>query len=302
LFKQIFESNFKFAKIFYTDLEKIGDRKNASIRFVVARDMYPIFLEAIKEAGENEHYWMLTTPIYRQVTEMTDRYALYQDAETRESPLNCIIIQADVESKVTMPKFGIELKHLDNVKDEVEWLRGHLEKLKKDQPHSVGEVRIVDRPGAPGTFAETVREALQGGKWHIVHYAGHSYFDRATKAGHVFFPGGPGGKVEDRRAEEFANWLATCNARFVFLSSCHSSEEDFVFELANAHVPAVMGFRWDIPDQLAKEYTECFYTQLFEKRSLEYAFLEARTQMHAKERETQIWASPMLVIQAKRNT
>ncbi len=301
LFKQIFESNFKFAREFYSNVGKIGDRKNVWIRFVVARDMHPIVLEALKEVGEDERYWMLSTPIYRRVTELTDRYALYQDAETRDGPINCIIIQADIESKVTIPKFNLELEHLGNVKDEVEWLRIHLDKLKKEQPHLVGEVAVVDRAGTHGTFTDAVREALQGGKWHIVHYAGHSYFDPAAKAGHVFFPGGPGGKVEDRRAEEFANWLATCDARFVFLSSCHSSEEDFVFELANAHVPAVMGFRWDIADKLAEEYTECFYTELFEKKSLEYAFLEARTQMHAKERETQIWASPMLVIQAKRD-
>ena len=92
--KEILESNYAFAVKFHEYLGMV-EEKNVTIRFVVERDFHPIVLEALKEAGQQ--YWMLRVPIYRRVKEPTNRYALYQDEETRESPINCIIIQADVE-------------------------------------------------------------------------------------------------------------------------------------------------------------------------------------------------------------
>jgi hypothetical protein len=84
----------------------------------------------------------------------------------------------------------------------------------------------------------------------------------------------------------------------VYLSSCHSSEENFVFELAKQGIPAVIGFRWDLEDKLAQKYTACFYRQLFQHRlKLEQAFLETRKEMHYQHIDNRIWASPMLIMQ-----
>lgn len=289
---QIFESNFAFASKFFEYLGRVKDRENVTIRFVVRRDIHPIALEAIKDKAA-EHFWMLSAPVYRRLQEFTDRYALYQDEETKTGPINCLIIQADVECKVKIPEFGIDLSRLENVRSEARWLRFYLNALKREKPNHIGEIAIMSGPAA------AVHEALKSGKWHIVHYAGHSFFNASTNVGYLFFPSGKGGRVERITAEEFASWLHASEVRFVYLSSCHSSEDDFVFELANGHVPAIVGFRWDIPDKHAKQYTRCFYQNLLERRSLEYAFFEARKQMHAKYRTEPIWASPMLVIQTK---
>jgi hypothetical protein len=39
---------------------------------------------------------------------------------------------------------------------------------------------------------------------------------------------------------------------------------------------------------------------LFQRKSLEYAFFKTRRLMHAEHQDHPIWASPVLVIQAKR--
>ena len=62
-------------------------------------------------------------------------------------------------------------------------------------------------------------------------------------------------------------------------------------------IPAVVGFRWDIEDEQAREYTEKFYTHLFHQRSIESAFFEARKEMHDARPKEPIWASPVLVVQ-----
>ncbi len=85
------------------------------------------------------------------------------------------------------------------------------------------------------------------------------------------------------------------------LRGYHAPAADLVFQLAKNNVPAVMGFRWDIEDDKALEFTKSFYEHLFNDDrsldSLEYAFLEARQEMHSEYESNRIWASPMLVMQ-----
>ena len=53
------------------------------------------------------------------------------------------------------------------------------------------------------------------------------------------------------------------------------------FELANRGVPTVVGFRWDLEDKYAAEYSKAFFDELLLKDlSLERAFLKARQAMN----------------------
>ena len=49
-----------------------------------------------------------------------------------------------------------------------------------------------------------------------------------------------------------------------------------------------------------RQWAKQFYTNLLETSSLEQAFLQARKDLHARNADHPIWASPMLVIQSKR--
>lgn len=294
--EQIFESNGNFAKKFERCLGEVrSDKSKVSIRFIVEEAVHPILLEAIKEG--NQDYWMLQAPIYRQLSVRANRYALFEDKATRLDPINCLIIEANIDDWVD-PELNCRLKRLENVPKEVSWLENFLSSPDNKRQFHIGEVRKISDESAGGDFEKAVRDALQKEKWHIVHFAGHSFYEGRKKEGYIFLPGE---KISRITAETFASWLDRSEARLVYLSSCHSSEQDFVFALAKNLVPAIVGFRWDIKDDLAREYTQCFYERLFETLSLDRAFLQARQKMHADHRQEPIWAAPMLVIQAKQD-
>ena len=112
----------------------------------------------------------------------------------------------------------------------------------------------------------------------------------------MFFPGK--NYAEPLNIEDFSQLLRLAQVRFVYLSSCQSSEDDFVFQLANRGIPAILGFRWEIDDDKAKEYALRFYKYLIKHLSLEQAFLEARAYIHHKYEDNRIWASPLLILQS----
>ena len=122
-------------------------------------------------------------------------------------------------------------------------------------------------------------ELLVAETWHLVHFAGHSYYDETDKKGYVLVPErlstGP------CRSKQGILCLAFGDVpRFVYLSSCESSADEFVFELANAGIPAVAGFRWGVTEDSAFDYAMSFYGHLFKERSLEVAFWKAREGAH----------------------
>ncbi len=70
-----------------------------------------------------------------------------------------------------------------------------------------------------------------------------------------------------------------------------------MFEMARNYVPAVLGFRWDIRDDLAADFAAKFYENLFRFRSIESAFVAARNSVRRDHGvKEQVWAAPMLVL------
>jgi hypothetical protein len=297
LMTQIFGNNRRVADFFFQQRGKLGALENIRIRFIVEENVHPLALEALFGLCEAcDDYWMLHSPIYRTVRKYPGlRAPLFQESSTREEPINCLIIEADTHGEVEINHHSRNLEKLKNLKGECNFLEGYLKQ--NGERFKVGRVERIDKDKVgKRSFADTVADTLKSGAWHLVHYAGHSYYDSNHNEGFVFFPEKFAEKVE---ISTFGKWLRDADNRFIYLSSCHSSEEDFVFALASHRVPAIVGFRWDIDDDKAEKYTRSFYMRLFERKSLEYAFLESRKYMHDNYEENLIWAAPMLVIQFK---
>jgi len=263
------------------------------IVFSVNERFYPIPLEAIWDKRKKE-FWMLEAPVMRRLLDGTDVYPLFTDEKTKNTPINCLIIESPAAGYVD-EKVG-ELRELDNVRKECEWLENFLAGREQIKPTvQFGRVLRI-REGIEGkSFAEHVEETLKE-TWHVVHYAGHSYYDTDQEEGYVFFPGEQ--QIEKLDFEIFAMSLRRTN--FVYMSSCHSSKSSIVSELARNLVPAIVGFRWDIEDDRAAEHARVFYTDLFTRsRSIEYAFLKARKEMYKKykNKNDKTWAAAMLILQ-----
>jgi hypothetical protein len=246
---------------------------------------------------------MLHAPIYRTIRDCPgNQYPLFHedDADMRGRPINVLIVESPTEGTITLHGFEKQLCRLENVVTECKFLKDYLHLLKRTGQANIGEVELISWKNKKELMKEQVRKALEEGNrsWHVVHYAGHSYFDHRTQSGHVFFPG-PGKAIDKVKVDLLSLWLRNAKTRFIFLSSCHSSEAGFVFAMASQHIPAIVGFRWDIDDDMAYEYTQIFYKELLagKKQSLEYAFLNARKKIYAMHENNPIWAAPVLVIQ-----
>ncbi|MGD9158598.1 MAG: CHAT domain-containing protein [Desulfobacteraceae bacterium] len=297
LLRELFEQNPKFDSTFSTFREVSGGNENIKIHFEVDESVYAIALESLVD--QNENYFRLQSPIYRTVPFSCIKPPLFKDEETREQKINCLIIEADAEGFVAgMERQNgepLELEKLHNIKQEREYLHRFLKEGRKTFNIDIVNSLVIPKVGS--NCIEVLNNVIDNGPWHLVHFAGHSHYDYSNDKAFVFFPGRT--TPFPLEAEDFAQMLRTSDTRFIYLSSCRSSESRFVFELAKQGIPAILGFRWDIEDELALDHAKFFYKKLFrEGRWLEYAFLKTINYVRPQNTYSRIWAGSMLVMQA----
>ena len=76
----------------------------------------------------------------------------------------------------------------------------------------------------------------------------------------------------------------------VYLSSCQSSSESIVFGLVDQSVPAIIGFRWPIRDDLAVAFAKGFYEAIIVNgMHLGPAFVAGRRNLNANFPRTPHW-------------
>ncbi len=197
---------------------------------------------------------------------------------------------------------------LQHVDDEVLSLKNFLgESLKaKNIPYEIEYI-----PTERATF-DLVTDKLKECRYHILHYAGHgSYREQRPENSYLQFWSGENRQGEVRRLQVTAlNILLTnSNLRFVYLSSCLGAvtagsaqmlDNDFpglVYGIAQAGIPSVLGFRWEISDKGAKELALSFYKYLFAHGDLALALYNARREIAANNRDDPTWMSPVLIVQ-----
>jgi hypothetical protein len=306
LMRHIFRENSEFYRKFERLVEKVGGLQNTRIRFIVEEEIHAVALEAIfgpHELQSSEDYWMLHAPIYRSLRACPGyTYPLFHedDHAMKGRDINVLIIESPAEGIVTLNGFEKLMDPLNNLVRECDFVEEYFHRVKDAGNVHIGAIKRVSAEIPEASMLQALRKAFgkDNPHWHIVHYAGHSYFDPATKEGFVFFPGA-GDRIDIVKADEFSAWLRSADTRFIFLSSCHSSEAGFVLTMAKKGIPAIVGFRWDIEDDMAVAYTGMFYRELFEgdDRCLERAFLKARKGIYEDNPLNPIWAAPVLVIQ-----
>ena len=312
-----------------------GEPDSVHYRFRLDRKKYRILFEALvprNEEGEAspQDFWMLKTPLSRRlalppgmnVSSANEPFVLCLPKDRRE-PLNCLIIESDVHSQEAfgarfyrnppkpLPRRFPPMPRLGNVREECAWLEQELEKLKAG--NAIGEVKKIDPRSAreldpdATSFCEVLGDHFGKERWHIVHFAGHSWYeenfdhpitDRKGR-GWLFFPGlREGDPIEAMTAEHFAA-LWCHRPEFVYLSSCHSSRDDVVFELGRNAIKAIVGFRWNVDDDRACSYAKAFYSGLLQEGDrLEDAFLKARRSAFDVSRTNKAWAAATLVLEA----
>lgn len=296
LMTEIVDNNTKFLKKFRELVGKVDGIENTRIRFKVGKSSHAIPIEALYEEDE-EQFLMIHSSIYRRLNVQMEVPPLFQGNGSQDAPINCLILEADTSGYVPDIRKGgrdLELPGLAQVSRECQQLESFFQTQQQTLP--IGKICRIQR-SPDRDFLELVKETLvEQGPWQLVHYAGHSIYDDEHK-GYVIFPGKT--TAQPVPMDTFSYYLRKSLPRFIYLSSCHSSAEDFVFTLANNKIPAVLGFRWAIEDKKALQYAAIFYRHLFAQKSLGEAFLAARQDMYNDDKKNRIWAAPLLVLQER---
>lgn len=278
--------------------------EEARFRFCVDQDTNELLLEALGKPGSQGKdatldHWMLRSPIFRKYRGNSERRPLFKDEVSRANPVSCLIIQGESASFETcyttrggehIPTrcnaIGLAAREALALHD---YFTENSERFGLSSP-------VLLRPGDDGAdYGAAVREALGRQRWQMIHYVGHSGISTRKTA---FLALGRG-RGDVLAVDEFAR-LAS-DAQFVYLSSCQSSNAQFVMKLVEQHIPAVLGYAWPVEDGDGFHFALDFYKRLFEcgepKRFLEYAFMHSKRELHALAPDRTAWAAPLLFMQ-----
>jgi CheY-like chemotaxis protein len=173
------------------------------------------------------------------------------------------------------------------------------------------KVRAALIPTAEATAAH-VRKELKDCRAHILHYAGHGWYDELSpEESSLFFWSDKDrqGSVEPMSAAELKGLLQDSEVRFTYFSSCYGSatgpqsqllDDDFLGiadAVVRAGVPSTLGFRWPVSDEGAPKLALAFYESLLRQGSPEIALWEARRELAGINRDDPTWLSPILIHQ-----
>lgn len=173
------------------------------------------------------------------------------------------------------------------------------------------KVQVDVIPTEEATIAR-VRRALKDCPAHILHYAGHGWYDELSpEKSALFFWSNKNrkGNIESMSAAELKGLLQDSEVRFAYFSSCYGSvtgpqsellDDDFLGitdAVVQAGVPSTLGFRWPVSDTGSPQLSEAFYRSLLRQGSPEIALWEARRELAGLKRDDPTWLSPILIHQ-----
>jgi CHAT domain-containing protein len=287
--------NQNFWRVFTRHVDQTGPQRTR-IRFTLNEETYPLLVEALAEQSVQPRYWMLHAPVFRRCNERAGtRYPLFRDEGNRERPVDCLVIEADPAPAVIDGRTFALLGKVHEEGADVCAL------LARDKPSDgigvVERLQLGTIAGDASALREAVCRKLCERRWRLVHFAGHAAVANNV-AGLVL----SADRASIMPIEDLVERLP--EVQFLYLSSCRSADSYFVLRAAERSVPAVLGFRWTVPDGAAADFAHAFYRELFDRtdssyKYLEYAFRDARKAIYERNPADSTWASPVLVMQLK---
>jgi tetratricopeptide (TPR) repeat protein len=163
------------------------------------------------------------------------------------------------------------------------------------------ELSILDQPGR-----EQLTQALERGRYDILHYAGHS--DLSASGGDLYLVSNKTGLTEVLSGDDLAGLLVNNGVRMVVFNSCQgaftatasdagSNSGNLADALLKRGVPAVLAMAERIPDDVALNLSRLFYRNLKQRSPIDLGLSRARQGLLSSYGSDQLyWALPILYL------
>ncbi len=309
LYRDLVTRNPKVVAAFGTGLGQAARDEDLVLVFRTARELLGLPLELLCPAGGPDEYQdplMLNYPICRAVTGVRTRKPPLPGRFHRDAALRCLFLASDAQGEVQTGRRRLYLPPLPAVRDGVE-----LDRIARlfEQRKTLCQVNLVR--AAALTYPRFLELLTDAGGYHLIHYAGHGYYDPEDPANSAlfFWEDERRQAVRPLRAGELKNRLKDTPVQFVYLSCCRGAQagtatdllvSDFLGvldALLVAQVPAVLGMRWPVSDDAASILAVAFYQALMRGDDLDLALLRARRAAAEHDPDDPSWAAPVLVVQ-----
>ena len=286
-------TNQQLGQAFREMLSEVGGPDKVRVVFGLPNEHQALPVETIKDlerATKAEHWYALQSAILRHYEGSGPSEPLFWDRPSRTAPVDCLLVAAD-------PRDGMIYEALPQIEHEIDEIAKVLRRQKR-KGANVGAIEVLklQEKDNPET---ALGVALAKRPWKLVHFAGHADIDAGDGER------GASGAIALSPAREavldFAQFARALPAvQFLFVSSCRSANAAFLQEAIRQSVPAVLGYRWPVYDEDARDLAAAFYDALFAPegpayRSLGRALSLARKKVFDTYLSHFTWASPVLL-------
>ncbi len=177
------------------------------------------------------------------------------------------------------------------------------ESLRATRPgHPALDLTILEQPGRP-----ELAQALEQGKFQILHYAGHS--DAGETGGDLFLVNRQTGLTERLSGEDLAGLLVNNGVRLAVFNSCRGAytphddaqagwrDQNLVQALVNRGVPGIIAMADRISDDVALTFTQLLYRNLHQGHPIDLCLSRVRQGlMSAYGSDQPFWMLPLLYL------
>ena len=158
---------------------------------------------------------------------------------------------------------------------------------------------------------ETLAEVLAKGRFHILHFSGHGWFDEQLGEGGLCFKA-PDGSAEQVSGSALATELSAFrDLQLIFLNACSTAqviqdEQRSPFlgaatALVLAGLPSVLAMRVPIADSAAIVFSRAFYQHLLLGDRIETALFHGRLAISRLDPSSAEWSTPVLFLRSQEN-
>ncbi|MEH2315974.1 cell division protein HetF [Nostoc sp.] len=165
------------------------------------------------------------------------------------------------------------------------------------------ELTVLDQPGR-----EELTQALEQGRYHVLHYSGHSNF--GSNGGEIYLSSRRTGLTEILTGDDLAGLLVNNNIQMAVFNSClgaytaasdasgDTGERNLAESLVKRGIRSVLAMSERIPDEVALTLTQLFYRNLSQGYPVDLCVSRVRQGLISAYGSHQMyWALPILYLQ-----